>query len=279
MKLFKWSIGPILLLLMITGLYYWSYQRLLTGQDQHDFQLSKVIVQHNSTDDQTSSKQRPPQINSATTNDLVQARIKFMTTIKQSGLGVLMIPDVNLKLPIFKMATMTTLSSGVARYFPDRPLLTSGNQVLIAHNFDGADVLLSRINRLKSGNYIYLTDLTTIAKYRVTTNKVINQRQTTVLADTEKPEVTLIRCESGANTVWRRVVIGELVSKKPYRKSTVFFEDSQDKQRKSMAKITMVKAAVSRQIFAPKTEIVIFVSFILVSIFCIGGYLHDLNVN
>ncbi|MCH4056987.1 class A sortase [Lapidilactobacillus gannanensis] len=218
-NLLKWLTLPLLLTLLVTGIYYWSYQRLLTGQDQTQYQLTKKQIKHHLKQTSVSNSGQLKQaqlITDANTRDLLSARTQFQQLVATQGIGELSIPKVAIKLPIFSTPTMATLSAGVARYFPQRALDASGNQVLIAHNFDGADVLLQRINQLQRGDHLFITNQSKIYDYQVQQNQVVAQSQVSVLDNVQTTaQLTLIRCEGGAQTPWRRVVVGRLVAQRP----------------------------------------------------------------
>ncbi|WP_164508122.1 class A sortase [Lapidilactobacillus wuchangensis] len=207
---------PLLLTLVVTGLYYWSYQRLLTGQDQTQYQLTQQQIKRNLQRTASASSKQLKQsqlISAANTQDLLAARTQFQQLVATQGIGELSIPTVAIKLPIFSTPTMATLSAGVARYFSQRALGARGNQVLIAHNFDGANVLLQRINRLQVRDHLYVADQANVYDYQVQQNQVVAQTKVAVLANTKAAnKLTLIRCEGGPQTPWRRVVVGRLVA-------------------------------------------------------------------
>lgn len=142
----------------------------------------------------------------------VQAQTQAAQLQRQSGYAALLIPSVDIKLPVFAQMTNLTLAAGVARYFPDRPLGV-GNNVFAAHNFHGGgEVLLTALNRVKIGAAIYLTDSRHVFTYRVIDNRVVKETEIQVLAETKEDRVTLIRCEGPIGTQYRRVVVARRVT-------------------------------------------------------------------
>ncbi|EME7220240.1 MULTISPECIES: class A sortase [Enterococcus] len=203
---------PVLVIFSLTLWIYEGYNQLLKtpdttvslveGQQQAEKNLPKSSPQ---TNDQREK------ITDAGMQVLVQARKKRAEIMGQAGIGRIAIPSENLDLPILNEITELNLSTGATMYFPERHL-GEGNVVLASHNFSDADVLLHRIKNVKKGTEIYLTDFTNVWIYQVTVNKIIQETQTDVLEQPLNDEtlVTLIRCEGGTGTNYRRVVQGIL---------------------------------------------------------------------
>ncbi|WP_225049288.1 class A sortase [Lacticaseibacillus kribbianus] len=149
--------------------------------------------------------QRTP-ISEVDAKTYVAAQTQAASLQRQSGYAALIIPSVDITLPVFGRMSNATLSAGVARYFTDRPL-GEGNNVFAAHNFHQDKVLLGAINRLKKGAAVYLSDGRRVFTYHVVDNRVVKQTETAVLAQTQEDRVTLIRCEGPIGTAYRRVVV------------------------------------------------------------------------
>lgn len=266
----KWLLLPVITTIAVTLLFFVSYTRLIKGQDQSQFHLTAQQIKQNSQRpaNQTSPTILAKQITTATTGDLIQARTNLPSLVTTAGIGELLIPQLKLTLPVFATPTMATLSAGVARYFPTRPLLTAGNQVLIAHNFDGADVLLRRIDQLQKNAMLYLTDKQTVNQYRVQQNLVVDQSQVAVLRNTTRQQLTLIRCEGGAGTRKRRVVVAELVQQTPVTTGQPFWKQLAVRSRPVTSPITTTSnhlvVPVSRAVFTP-SGLLLLIGAVLVS--------------
>lgn len=187
-----------------------------------------MIAQHTLTSPQkityttTVTKAKPQKnatIKEGNMKTLLKARNNTTNLIKQYGIGQLYIASQQLQLPIYNTVNDQTLSTGVAQYFPDRQFL-HGNTVLAAHNFLDQDLLLHRIQDLKRGNEIIVTDYKNVYTYHVTTNKIVHQSQTNVLDDTAKNTLTLIRCVGGYGTNKRLVVKAKQVGKMKFSPTT-----------------------------------------------------------
>ncbi|WP_165002804.1 MULTISPECIES: class A sortase [unclassified Enterococcus] len=222
-RIFLYFFLPVLVIFISTCWIDRGYEQLLEipdtsvslsdGQEQAAKNLPESSPQTN---------ENREKISDAGMQVLVQARKKRTKTIERFGIGRVAIPAVNLELPILNKITERNLSTGATMYFPERPL-GQGNVVLASHNFSDADVLLHRIEQVTKGTKIYLTDFTNVWIYEVTANEIIQETQIDVL---DQPAdntaiVTLIRCEGGPGTDYRRVVQGTLEETVPITQLSV----------------------------------------------------------
>lgn len=148
-----------------------------------------------------------------------ESKIKFSDTVNQWGIGKLVIPSQNIDLPILAGLDNDNLLSGVATY-SETQQFGKGNFVLLSHNIadnngDPMPVLLGKLNQVLLGEMIYISDFNTIFQYKVTQNEVVQDTEVQYLeqpqSDGVTPIVTLIRCEGGIGTSYRRIVRASLV--------------------------------------------------------------------
>ncbi|WP_125608340.1 class A sortase [Lapidilactobacillus bayanensis] len=168
---------------------------------------NRRLMQKNQT---KATNKAQAQITSVDLQDLAAAKKQLPHTLARDLVGQLQIPAIDLNLPILKVATDQTLSTGAAQYFPERPMGT-GNYVLASHNFIGAHVLMHDIGMLKTGAKMTTTDGTHTYVYQVVSNRVVHQSQTQLLQPTKQAQLMLIRCEGRLHTPYRRIVTGKLV--------------------------------------------------------------------
>ncbi|MFD1465432.1 class A sortase [Lapidilactobacillus mulanensis] len=141
--------------------------------------------------------------------------------IAKTGVGRLSIPAVDISLPILVGRNDQTLSTGAATYWADEQA-GKDNYILAAHNFIGANVLLKGIARLTLGELIYVSDATHIYTYKVALNRVVNKKEVQYIdPKSERPIITLLRCEGRLGTVNRRVVQGKLVKTQLLNRKTI----------------------------------------------------------
>ncbi|WP_082332717.1 class A sortase [Lysinibacillus contaminans] len=108
-------------------------------------------------------------------------------------IGSIVIPEVQLQLPILKGVGQTALAVGAGTMKPTQQL-GKGNYALASHYFEGKDILFGPLYRTKIGDAIYLTDLTNIYEYKLSVKKVIEATDVYVIEDTENTILTLITC-------------------------------------------------------------------------------------
>ena len=159
------------------------------------------------------------QIASVTSTVYAQAMSMTWDTVNDWGIGRLLIPELEMDLPILAGICNTNLVTGGSTYRMDQRL-GSGNYVLLAHSVYGnGTVLFQPLENAQIGQRIYATDFLNIYTYEVTFNEVIVDTQVEFLEELEDedetPIITLMRCEGGIGTIHRRLVQGQLVSVEP----------------------------------------------------------------
>lgn len=157
----------------------------------------------------------PAKIRDTTVQALAAAKRQATATQRQHGIGLLRVPSQHIELTIFSTMTNTTLSLGVARYFPNRTM-GDGNNVYAAHNLAAANLLLTRTAHLQHGAAITQTDFVHTYHYRVVYNRVVKATEVAVLKQTKEDRLTLIRCEGDVGTNFRRVIIARKTAVTPY---------------------------------------------------------------
>ncbi len=162
------------------------------------------------------------QIASVNIADYAKAKNMLMDTTNQWGVGKLVIPNVDINLPILAGLANQNLLTGAATYQADQQLGKS-NYVLLSHNIYDQDLLLHRIQNLKNKDMIYATDFKDVYQYEVAVNEVIQDTEVSYVEENtaeQTPIITLLRCEGGIGTIYRRVVQGSLVKKESLKDMT-----------------------------------------------------------
>ena len=158
------------------------------------------------------------QIASVTVTNYSEAMSRTFDTVNDWGVGKLLLPDVDIDLPILAGLANINLMTGGATYRMDQRL-GEGNYVLLAHSVYGNDtVLFQPLAQVRTGQHIYATDFINVYTYEVILNQVVVDTQVEFLEGIEEgqvPLITLMRCEGGIGTIHRRVVQGELVEVQP----------------------------------------------------------------
>lgn len=133
------------------------------------------------------------------------------------------IPDLEMNLPIYKGVDDTSLLYGAGTMKPEQEL-GKGNYALASHSMfgyaNGENLLFSPLARAKKGMMIYLTDLTDVYSYEITSIDIVNPDAGYVINDEPgKTQVTLVTC-TDANATQRIIVKGELRDKRTYANSS-----------------------------------------------------------
>ncbi len=109
-------------------------------------------------------------------------------------IGSIAIPTVELSLPIIKGVGNASLAVGAGTMKANQTL-GQGNYALAGHYFENKDILFSPLYNANIGDAIYVTDLTTIYEYKLTTKKVIAATDVYVIDDIPNQTIlTLITC-------------------------------------------------------------------------------------
>lgn len=72
--------------------------------------------------------------------------------------GTIHIPTINLKYPILEKLSPTSLKTSVVLMYTAQGLNNEGNSVIIGHNYRNG-TMFSNVDKLKNGDYIYITDM------------------------------------------------------------------------------------------------------------------------
>ena len=111
--------------------------------------------------------------------------------VTSSVIGLLEIPQIDLKVAIFDKASEPHLNKGVARVLQRSQLSGEGNLSLAGHR----DGFFRKLGQLNLGDTFTVSDIQgTVFNYQVTKTWIVKPQDTYVMNATEKPSVTLITC-------------------------------------------------------------------------------------
>lgn len=125
-------------------------------------------------------------------------------------MGQIIIPEVEIGLPLFSGVANDQLLVGAGTLFPERAA-ENHNIVVIGHHLGRTNLLFGKLLNITVGDTIYLEYRKQFYQYRVSQTKLIKQTELQVLEDQKKAEITLITCDKPTQTDQRFVVKGELV--------------------------------------------------------------------
>lgn len=132
-------------------------------------------------------------------------------------IGSIVVPSVDLQLPIVKGVGDAALAVGAGTMKPNQKL-GQGNYALAGHYFEEKDILFSPLYKAKIGDTIYLTDLTNIYEYKLTSKDIIAATDVYVINDIpNKTVLTLITCaESGTK---RLAIQADFIKQYPFNEA------------------------------------------------------------
>lgn len=133
---------------------------------------------------------------------------------KMPVIGSIAVPSVDMQLPIVKGVGNAALAVGAGTMKPNQSL-GQGNYALAGHYFEEKDILFSPLYKASIGDSVYITDLTNIYEYRLTTKKVIAATDVYVINDIpNKTVLTLITCAD--NGTKRLAIQADFVQQYPF---------------------------------------------------------------
>ncbi|MFH5835515.1 sortase [Proteiniclasticum sp. C24MP] len=136
--------------------------------------------------------------------------------------GQLVIPSVDMNIPIFRGINNANLLAGAATMRSDQKL-GIGNYPLAGHYMKEKNVLFGSLMDVKEGAVIRMTDKETIYEYVTYEVLLVPDTALYIIDDAEaekrgKPIVSLMTCYYSSSTGQRYFVMGELVDSYPYTK-------------------------------------------------------------
>lgn len=158
----------------------------------------------------------------ATGDELAEARKHYQETINQYAIGVIAMPDADIRQPILAGTGDYNLFNGVGTDNPNQRL-GQGLWIGLSHNLLTSTQLLDPIDQLEPNDEIYATDFDTVYVYRITNQEVVRYDDPTFLKPPKSDEparILLYRCEGEVGTIYRRVVVGELMNQQPLENAT-----------------------------------------------------------
>ena len=141
--------------------------------------------------------------------------VKYQGQGGRYSMGQVAIPELNMKIPIYKGVSNYVLATG-AGTMKENQKMGEGNYALASHNYFGdKTILFSPLVDAKQGMKIYTTDLENIYEYEITSVDIIEPTKVSVIYDQkDKTEITLITCDD-LNATNRYCVKGKFVTKYP----------------------------------------------------------------
>lgn len=150
-------------------------------------------------------------VQSLSIGEVLKAQTKLE---KMPVIGSIAVPSVDMQLPIVKGVGNATLAVGAGTMKPTQKL-GEGNYALAGHYFEEKDILFSPLYNAKVGDTIYVSDLTNVYEYKLTTKEIISATDVFVIDDIpDKTVLTLITCAD--NGTKRLAVQADFIEQYPF---------------------------------------------------------------
>lgn len=158
--------------------------------------------------------------------DLIQD-VDIMSVIKGSlnfdkklVIGLLLIPDLDMDLPILKGITDANLMVGAGTMRQDQ-VMGKGNYPLSGHNMKNKDLLFGALMDIEVGTQVIVSDGQMVYEYKIYENIVVPDTAMYMILDKKseekgKPIISLMTCYHSSKTGKRFFSLGELVDEYPY---------------------------------------------------------------
>lgn len=144
--------------------------------------------------------------------DTIKGMINFDN---KSIVGQIIIPDLDINLPILKGVTKANLTAGVVTMMPKQKM-GERNYSLAGHNMKKKELLFGTLMDIEIGAIVYITDKRTIYEYKIYDIVVVPDTAMEMLNDErseerEKPIISLMTCYYSSKTGKRFFALGELI--------------------------------------------------------------------
>jgi sortase A len=126
--------------------------------------------------------------------------------------GVLTINSIDVNSPILNGNSANNLDVGIVHLVGSADMGADGNYILAGHKSRIYGRHFSRLHEMKIGDLVQVTNGLNTYQYQVTEIKHVTANDTSVLADSADPIITLITCDYTQTPIGRLVVIGKLIA-------------------------------------------------------------------
>lgn len=205
-------------------------KEVIKDTSQKSTQISKEQIQANEKKAKQSKvkggSNETPEVRPLTTEELLKNKVGNK---ELDAIGVLSLPDVSIKLPIFDGVTYETMMYG-AGTIKENEVMGQGNYSLASHtifntytNSIEKDVLLGNLVNSQTGQHIYVTDKTKVYDYVIDKVYTVKDNQVDVLENKDnQKDITLVTCTSLTGNE-RLIVHGTLEETLSYQEKSDLF--------------------------------------------------------
>lgn len=217
-KLKRWLTNIFLLLLLVIGLalvFNEQIKSLFVQNMTTSNQVDKLTVKKITRNKQKKATFDFNSVESLDFDTIVRAQLY---KDKLAVIGGIAAPSVKLNLPIIKGVSNYALAVGAGTMKEDQKM-GEGNYALASHHMINESLLFSPLVNIKQDAVVYLTDLSTIYTYKVTSTEYVTPDRVDVIEDVPgKKLLTLVTCDTTGNK--RLIVHCELSSSTTTKKAS-----------------------------------------------------------
>lgn len=115
--------------------------------------------------------------------------------LAEDAIGIVEIPDLKIKYPVFEGAGAVQLNEGIGHMESTAPLCGKGNCVLAGHNGSRRGTFFTNLGSIKAGTEVKLTTKAGVTHcYTVEEMRVVNPHDGWVTEESETEMLTLFTC-------------------------------------------------------------------------------------
>ncbi|QGG49900.1 class A sortase [Lysinibacillus pakistanensis] len=205
---------PLIISILIVGLlliFINPIQNAIIAHLSHQLNTTEISAEEIEKNNQTDADYIFEDVQSLSIAEVLKAQTKAN---KMPVIGSIAVPSVDMQLPIVKGVGNAALAVGAGTMKPNQNL-GQGNYALAGHYFEEKDILFSPLYKASIGDSVYITDLTNIYEYQLTTKKVIAATDVYVIDDIpDKTVLTLITCAD--NGTKRLAIQADFIQQYPF---------------------------------------------------------------
>ena len=205
---------PLIISILIVGLlliFINPIQNAIIAHLSHQLNTTEINAEKIEKNNQADADYIFEDVQSLSIAEVLKAQTKAN---KMPVIGSIAVPSVDMQLPIVKGVGNAALAVGAGTMKPNQSL-GQGNYALAGHYFEEKDILFSPLYKASIGDSVYITDLTNIYEYHLTTKKVIAATDVYVIDDIpNKTVLTLITCAD--NGTKRLAIQADFIQQYPF---------------------------------------------------------------
>lgn len=138
---------------------------------------------------------------------------------KELAIGLLLIPDLDMELPIMKGLSNSNLMVGASTMKPDQSF-GKGNFTLAGHYMKNKDLLFGSLMDIEIGTIVYVSNGENIYEYEIYDRVLVPDTEIEMLSDERakevgKPIISLMTCYFSSDSGKRFFALGKLVNEYP----------------------------------------------------------------